>query len=205
MAARPQASLRMETLEKTRERIVLAARDVVGEGGWQAAQIAVIAARAGVATGSVYRYFESKTTLYTEVLGTVSRQEVDVLRKIAEGEGPAARRLADAINAFMRRSIKSRRLAYALIVEPCDPEIDAVRLQYRAVIAQQFARIVRDGIATGEFIDVDEKVAASCVVGAFVEALAARLAPGSRLDAQAAERLDAATAKLCTRMLVKAR
>lgn len=205
MPSRPLASVRLANLEETRERIATVARDVVGEEGWQGAQIALIAARAGVATGSVYRYFESKTALYAQVLDMVSRQEVEVLREIVEGEGPAAERLATAIKAFMRRSIKSRRLAYALIAEPCEPEIDAVRLKYRAVIAEQFARVIRDGMASGEFIEVDQKVAASCVVGAFVEALIGRLAPGAKANARTAERMDAATVQLCTRMLTKAR
>ena len=205
MPSRPLASVRVANIEATRERIVTVARDVVGEEGWQGAQIALIAARAGVATGSVYRYFESKTALYAQVLDMVSRQEVEVLREIVDGGGTAAERLATAITAFMRRSMKSRRLAYALIAEPCEPEIDAVRLKYRAVIAAQFARVIRDGMASGEFIDVDQKVAASCVVGAFVEALIGRLAPGAKASAAAAERMDAATVQLCTRMLAKAR
>jgi hypothetical protein len=36
----------------------------VAEEGWQGAQIALIAARAKVATGSVYRHFTSKADSY---------------------------------------------------------------------------------------------------------------------------------------------
>jgi AcrR family transcriptional regulator len=202
---RPAAVTRLESLEKTRERILLAARDVVAEGGWQAAQIAPIAARAGVATGSVYRYFESKASLYTQVLDMVSQGEVKVLRNIAEGKGSATKRLADAITAFMDRALKVRRLAHALIAEPCDPEIDAGRLYHRAAIIKEFTRIVQDGIDAGEFIDIDAKLGAACVFGAFCEALVARLAPDARAEARAPERGTAATAKLCTRMLTRGR
>jgi len=201
-ASRPAAVTRLESLEQTRERILRAARDAVAEGGWQAAQIAQIAARAGVATGSVYRYFESKAALYREVLDVVSRQETAVLRKIAEGPGNAGKRLAEAITAFCDRAMKERRLAHALIAEPCDPEIDAGRLYHRAAITREFKRIVEDGIEAGEFVDTDAGLAAACVFGAFVEALVARLAPEAR---RSPERSTAATARLCTRMLTRER
>ena len=202
---RPAAVTRLESLEKTRERILLAARDVVAEGGWQAAQIAPIAARAGVATGSVYRYFESKAALYREVLDVVSRREVEVLRRIADGEGSATRRLSDAIAAFIDRAMKARRLAHALIAEPCDPEIDAGRLYHRAAITKEFTRIVQDGIDAGEFIDIDAKLGAACVFGAFCEALVGRLAPDARPEGRAPQRSTAAIARLCTRMLTRGR
>jgi AcrR family transcriptional regulator len=204
-ASRPAAVTRLESLEKTRERILRAARDVVAEGGWQAAQIAPVAARAGVATGSVYRYFESKAALYTQVLDLVSRREVEVLRGIAEGDGSATRRLTEAISAFIDRAMKARRLAHAVIAEPCDPEIDAGRLYYRSAIVKEFTRIVQDGIDGGEFIDMDAKLGAACVFGAFCEALVGRLAPDARPEGRAPQRSTAAIARLCTRMLTRGR
>ena len=205
MPARPAATRRLETIERTRERILSAARDVVAEGGWQAAQIAVIAARAKVATGSVYRYFESKAALYTCVLDMVSDGEVAILREIADAGGPAPERLARMITAFAKRAMKSRRLAYALIAEPCEPEIDAERLKYRAVISDQFARVVHEGIESGEFVDADEKMATSCVVGAFVEALVVHIAPDSKAEPRASDRMAASIARLCVRMVMKER
>jgi AcrR family transcriptional regulator len=204
-AVRPAAVTRLESLERTRERILAAARDAVAEGGWQAAQVAPIAARAGVATGSVYRYFESKAALYREVLDVVSRREVEVLRRIADGEGSATRRLSDAIAAFIDRAMKARRLAHALIAEPCDPEIDAGRLYHRAAITKEFTRIVRDGIESGEFVDMDAGLGAACVFGAFCEALVARIAPDAGSAVRSPQRSTAAIAKLCTRMLTRGR
>ena len=70
------AALRLNQLVETKARILDAARDAVALSGWKDAQIALIAARAGVATGSVYRYFDSKADLYAQVLGLVSEREV---------------------------------------------------------------------------------------------------------------------------------
>ena len=205
MSSIPAADARLDSLAKTRERIVQAARAIVAEEGWQGAQMALIAARAEVATGSVYRYFESKATLFARVLAAVSEREIEVLETIIGSGGSAERRLHEAIHSFVRRAMNARRLAYALIAEPCEPEIDAVRLQYRGAIAQQIARVVRAGIASGEFAEVDANVAASCVAGAFMEALVGPLAPEAKPDSKAAERIATAIAELCTRMLLKSR
>ena len=44
---------------------------VVAEQGFAAAQVAVVASVAGVATGSVYRHFPSKSSLFAEMLRSV--------------------------------------------------------------------------------------------------------------------------------------
>lgn len=198
-----KATARIEQLTATRTRIIEAARDAVALGGWQGAQIALIAARAGVATGSVYRYFDSKADLYAHVLAVVSQREVDVITTIIDSEGSASQRLADVIHAFSTRAIRSRRLAYALIAEPCEPKIDAARLKYRAAVSDQIARVIGDGIMSGEFIAVDENIAAACITGAFMEALVGPLAPDAKPESKTAKEIATTVAHLATRMLLK--
>ncbi|MBI2312364.1 MAG: TetR/AcrR family transcriptional regulator [Betaproteobacteria bacterium] len=166
-------------LADNRTQILQAARRLVSEGGWPEAQMAAIAAAANLATGTVYRYFSSKAELFAEVLASVSQREVDVIQGVAESGGPAKQRLADAVVAFTTRALRGRRLAYALIAEPCDPEIDQARLVYRRAIGEKLQRIIADGVTTGEFPAQDPRVAASCVVGAMMEALVGPLAPES--------------------------
>jgi AcrR family transcriptional regulator len=165
-------------LADNRKRILAAARTLVGEGGWPEAQVSHVAAAAGVATGTVYRYFPSKAELFVEVLSTVSQREVAVLDAIANGAEPAPERLHGAITAFVKRAMRNRRLAYALIAEPCDPEIDQARLKYRHAISKQIMRIVRDGQDAGAFrADVDASIAATVIVGGFMEGLIGPLSP----------------------------
>ena len=64
----------------TRRRIVAAARGLIAEGGYAAAQVAAVAERAGVATGTVYRHFPSKADLFAEVFREASQHEVDAVR-----------------------------------------------------------------------------------------------------------------------------
>jgi len=51
---------RRQQADETRRRIVLAARDLIGRNGYDATPIAAIAAKAGVATQTVYAVFGSK-------------------------------------------------------------------------------------------------------------------------------------------------
>ena len=154
-------------LADNRNRILVAARAMVGEGGWSELQVSHVAAAAGLATGAVYRYFPSKAHLCVEVLSAVSQREVDVLQAIADGPGTATARLHGAVTVFVIRAMRNRRLAYALIAEPCEPEIDQARLTYRHAISEQIVRIVRAGQEAGDFrAHVDPNTAGTVIVEA---------------------------------------
>src|SRR4051794_22112785 len=137
----------------TREGIVRAATELVARGGYREAQVAAVAQRAGVATGTVYRHFPSKADLLTEVfrvasqpspprpalLPEVSRvasqREADGVARARSGSGTAPERRAAAVETFARRALQGRRLAGALLAEPVDPAVEAQRLQFRRAFA----------------------------------------------------------------------
>lgn len=54
-------------IDQRREDIVVAARDLFSERGWQDTSIQEIASEAGISTGLVYRYFENKDALLRAV------------------------------------------------------------------------------------------------------------------------------------------
>ena len=162
-----------------RELIVTAARELIARGGYGEAQVAAVAARAGVATGSVYRHFQSKAELFAEVFRRVSQREVDAARAAA-GAVPGARateRLQAAIETFARRALRARRQAWALLAEPVDPAVEAERLAFRRAHAEHFAVILRDGIAAGELPAQNAELAAAALIGALGEALVGPLSP----------------------------
>lgn len=191
-------------LEDNRARILSAARDLVAEGGWRHAHVATVAAKAGVATGTVYRYFPSKAELFAEVLANVSRRERDVVAAIVDGDGTPSLRLKGAVEAFARRALQGRRLAYAMIAEPCEPEIDQARLVWRAALGEEFVRLVEIGQAQGAFRPCEARVAAACIVGAFMEGLVGPLAPEAFADPEDARRLIDEIAGNCLAIVAKA-
>lgn len=160
-----------------RDRILRTARQLVTEGGFREAQIASVAAMAEVGIGTIYRHFPSKAELFAEVVGSVSRREVEVVGRIARSGGPALPRLADALRAFATRALQNRGLANAMIVEPAEPAVDTVRLRYRLALSRALAGILAEGVETGELPIQDVDAAAACVVGALLEGLVGPLAP----------------------------
>lgn len=164
--------------------------------------MSLIAKRAGVATGSLYQHFASKADLYTRVLAVVSEREVALVDAIARTERPAADRLRDGIRTFMRRALHRRRLAYALIAEPCDAAIDHARLKYRAALGRVCERLIASGVATGEFSVPSAAIAAACVTGAMMEALVGPLAPEAAAASAEGEQLVETTARLCVAMVL---
>jgi len=166
-------------LADTRRHILNAARELVAEGGFAAAQMTEVAKKAGVATGTLYRYFPSKEELCRQVFREVSAREMNVLAGIAQGEGSAAERLESVLRTFASRAIRGRRLAFALLAEPVDVGLAEERARFRRTHGEIFAGILEDGIAAGEFPPRDVRVAAACIAGAIPTALIGPLAPES--------------------------
>jgi AcrR family transcriptional regulator len=162
----------------TRERIVGAAHALIARGGYREAQVAAVAAGAGVATGSVYRHFPSKAELFAEVFRRASQREVDATRAAAEAAGgTASQQLAAAVETFARRALRGRRLAWALLAEPVDPAVEVERLAFRRAYAADFARVLRAGVAAGELAPQNVELTAAALVGALGEALVGPLSP----------------------------
>lgn len=177
MAYRQTPAVEARLLDN-RTRILQAARALVSEGGWQEAQVANVAATAGIATGTVYRYFPSKAELFAEVLSRVSQREVDVLSDIAASDGSAHERLHSMVTTFVLRAMRNPRLAYALIAEPCDKAIDEERLTYRAAISKVIHGVIAQGQADASMrSDVRADIAATVIVGGFMEGLIGPLSP----------------------------
>jgi AcrR family transcriptional regulator len=164
MAYRKTARVQ-EKLADKRIRILEAARGLVGRRGFREATVEDVAEAAGIATGTVYRYFPSKAALFVEIVSRVSEREVGIVAAIARKTSGPPERLREAIDAFAERALSNRRLAYALIVEPTDPEVEAVRLRYRRKLADAFAEIIADGVSAKLFPPQDTGVAATCEGG----------------------------------------
>jgi AcrR family transcriptional regulator len=159
------------------EAIVAAARIAAAKGGMGAVQIVPVAERAGIAAGTVYRYFPSKTELIAKLVDVVSEREIGAVRRAADAAPGPLSALAAAIATFAARALRNRRLAWAVIAEPVDAEVDAVRLTYRRTLAAELEKRVRAAIQGGHLPDQDAAVAAPALVGALLEGLIGPLAP----------------------------
>ncbi len=157
--------------------IIAAAAELAAESGMAAVQIAPVAERAGIAAGTVYRYFPSKVDLVSALVATVSEREIGAMRcAAAEAPGPLSS-LAAAITTFAARALRRRRLAWALLSEPVDREVDAVRSVFRRALADEVEERIGAAMARGHLPDQDKRASAAALVGALLEGLVGPLAP----------------------------
>ncbi|MEP7030672.1 MAG: helix-turn-helix domain-containing protein [Pseudolabrys sp.] len=161
-----------------REQAILdAASALAGEGGMAAVQIAEVAERAGIAAGTVYRYFPSKTDLIAELVAAVAATELDAMKAAADAAPGPLSALAASIATFAGRSLNARRLAWAVIAEPVDAEVDAMRLDFRQSLANELETRIRAAITGTLLPDQDARIASPAIVGALMEGLLGPLAP----------------------------
>src|SRR5205823_15057180 len=93
-----------ERKARAREAILTAAIDQLAEGGYASATVQAVAARAGVATGTVYNHFHSKSHLFAEVFRRASQREVDAFAEVAAHPGwGVSERVAAAVRSEERR------------------------------------------------------------------------------------------------------
>jgi AcrR family transcriptional regulator len=179
MAYRTSA-LRIDRDQALRERILASALARVAEGGFAALTMQALAEDVGIATGSLYRHFHNKGELAAEVFSIASQGELEALAQALRSPGQPAERLAAGLQQFAARAWNSRRLAFALIAEPVEPQVDEQRLLYREAYAESLAELLKEGTATGAFRVSHPGLTAACLVGAIAEALVGPLSPPAR-------------------------
>ncbi|WP_439427837.1 TetR/AcrR family transcriptional regulator [Micromonospora sp. LA-10] len=153
--------------EDTRQRLFVAAVDLIAEQGFSATTVDDIAARAGVAKGTVYYNFESKTVLFEELL----RHGIGLLtaefRTAVEGLPPL-----EALGALVRAQLeyirRYRAFAQLLLSEmwrtnrEWQQTLRLLRGEAIAVIADT----VKAGVDSGDLpADLDVRTASSALFG----------------------------------------
>ena len=162
-----RSSLMQERMEQNRQAILQSARELIAQGGIKDAQIQAIAERAGVSSGLVYRYFDNKSQVLIEVLSEAIQHEVKILNHIAESDELTSKQKLDkAVTTFVKRAMNSPQLAYSLMFEPVDAELEHERFRSKQLIKQSMKEILVAGKINGEFGFEDLNTAALCVVGA---------------------------------------
>jgi len=86
-----------ERMAQNRLAILQATRDLTARGGFKDAQINAIAELAGISSGLVYRYFNSKNQLLVEVLTDAAMQEIRILESIYREDLPPKEKLFKAV------------------------------------------------------------------------------------------------------------
>ncbi|SCE64448.1 transcriptional regulator, TetR family [Micromonospora mirobrigensis] len=153
--------------EDTRQRLFEAAVQLIAEQGFSATTVDDIAARAGVAKGTVYYNFQSKTVLFEELL----RHGIGLLtaefRAAVDGL-PPREALAALVRAELEYIRRYRAFAQLLLSEMwrTNREWQQTLRLLRGEAIEVIAETVRAGVASGDLpADLDVPTASSALFG----------------------------------------
>jgi AcrR family transcriptional regulator len=115
--------------EVRREQLVEAATQVFAERGFEGARVEQIADAAEVSPGLLYRHFDGKQELYTEILQLANRELMAHLTQAAAPDQPTAERVRRGLDAFFTFVEDHRQLWQMLMRDVLEPEIADIREQ----------------------------------------------------------------------------
>ena len=155
-----------------RTELLEAAQRVFASKGFHAANVADVAAEAGVSQGTVYHYFDSKETLLMvvfEVWETGSlRQEIDYA---VEAAPTAAEKLTLIAHAAAERLATNVNLLDTQVEFWSHiPRHPAIRNGYKrmfAHMANDMAQVIQQGVDSGEFVAVDAEALARLLIASY--------------------------------------
>src|SRR6266581_1460017 len=84
-----------------RDEIVRAALELIAEHGFHGAPMAMIAERAGVGAGTIYRYFENKDVLIVELFGELEERSRLIIKEGYAPDKPIRERFIHLCAALM--------------------------------------------------------------------------------------------------------
>jgi AcrR family transcriptional regulator len=150
-----------------KQRIDAAALHLFAERGADATPVPMIAQRAGVAVGSLYRYYGNKEELVARLYAENYARLADELRRVAAREGSTRDKIAAMVRFICNYFDQEWDLARFLLLE------QHVRLKSYAGAANPVDivdEVLDEGMRRGEVRRLDGMVAAALVMGPVIQA-----------------------------------
>jgi AcrR family transcriptional regulator len=151
-----------------KENVLEAALGLFSQKGYHGTTVRDIAQESGMLSGSLYAHVASKEEILFELVMRAADQFTEALNPIADGPGTASEKLRLAMVAHIRVVAGSLEAATVFLHEwkALSPERGALILERRRQVDQLFARIIAEGISSGEFRDLNPRFARLLVLSA---------------------------------------
>jgi AcrR family transcriptional regulator len=155
---------------ETRCRIMETAERLFRTLGYQKTTVADIAKALKMSPANVYRFFESKKAINEAVAEQLMGQVEAAIGEIADRSAPAAERLVEIIATMHHMNqalyIENQRM-HEMVEVALNESWNVVHghIERKAAV---FHRVVRDGVASGEFKVQDAETASWCVQVALI-------------------------------------
>ncbi|HLV67752.1 MAG TPA: TetR/AcrR family transcriptional regulator [Polyangiaceae bacterium] len=158
-----------------REQILSAARDVFARRGYHQATIDDIVARAGVARGTFYLYFDDKRAVFSELIDRFAAQITQSIQRIVTDDPsrPVVQQVRDNIRAIVGTCLSERTMTKILFTDAVgvDSAFDRKLAAFYESAVQLLTESLKDGQALGIVGEGEPRVLAYLTIGALKELL----------------------------------
>lgn len=140
-----------------REEIVKAALELIAEHGFHGAPMAMIAERAGVGAGTIYRYFENKDVMIAELFRELEERSKPVIKGGYDADKPIRERFLHLCAALLRYFIENPldfRFLEQFFNSPYGVQHRRDKLLGTKEGCDDFKQLFEDGIAQKEMKDL---------------------------------------------------
>jgi AcrR family transcriptional regulator len=145
---------RADRNEEVKRRLFSAAAKIVGRDGYEAASVARITAKAGVAQGTFYNHFANRQELLDQLLPTIGRQMLDFIQKRVNGAVSEEEREVERFQAFF--DFLHEVPEFLRILNEAEFFAPAGHAQHFAVIVAGYLRILKRARAAGSLADFSD-------------------------------------------------
>jgi AcrR family transcriptional regulator len=156
--------------DDTRARIMETAEALFRRLGYAKTAVADIAAELGMSPANVYRFFASKNAIVEAICQRCLNELEEKTWAAARARGPASRRLERLfleILAYHKENLLVDQRVNDIVVVAIELSWQAIR-KHKETMHAIVEVLVRDGIASGEFEDVDPRKTAEHIMQSMV-------------------------------------
>lgn len=139
--------------DETRARILEVAEEHFRRVGYAKTAVADIAAELGMSPANVYRFFASKSAINEAIARRLLDEMHAIITRIADRRSAASERLADiamAIHRFNKAKFIGERRIHDMVEAAMTENWDCIQ-EHLEFVGALFARVIREGVVSGEF------------------------------------------------------
>jgi AcrR family transcriptional regulator len=147
----------------TRAKLLAAAEDCFGRLGYNNASVAEMVRVAGISQGGFYVYFESKESIFRELVMDIARQIREVSRAAIENAPRRQEAEVAGTRAFLRWLVEHPHMHRVLhLIDEVDVELSR---EFFMDVGRPYTELLRSGIQAGEIEPVDPELLAFALMG----------------------------------------
>lgn len=149
---------------KKKQRILDVAKAEFADKGYTGANVNVIAEKANISVGAIYKYFETKENLFLTIIDGAFEVLEDTLRPIAEMEGSIFSKIEALFRAAWAGSLEEQELVRIYIdctTEGLAPLAGRLSRRLESMTADLYSALLEEARSRGEIAqDVDPRIGA---------------------------------------------